>query len=336
MFRLRSRATFAFCLLLVLSKTPVHAAQDKPNKGDSEDKTLFLVARPEMGDPLFKESVVLMFPPSVVAAQGLMVGLIVNRPARIALSEIFPNDDTLKNRSQTAYFGGPVDPLAPGVAFRSNKAVKQAVLLFGDIYVSFDPDFIKELLKKPEQTPDLRLFVGRSQWLPGQLQNEMTIGAWHSVRAETNLIFSASPQSLWRKLFERVEPPNVAKVSDVPFGFSANLTLRVASGGWPRPRSGNVSIAGVLRTGNSNHSRNRAPRLDPLANLCNEVVKSQLRRNSCQHDRICRGTGCPVDFPKISRTTIGNNKLEFIQLDRFAAYPERPGSTLSLNLFHTL
>src|SRR5450759_5769248 len=49
MFRLRSGATFAFCLLLVLSKTPVHAAQDNPDKGDSEDKTLFLVARPEMG-----------------------------------------------------------------------------------------------------------------------------------------------------------------------------------------------------------------------------------------------------------------------------------------------
>ena len=227
MFRLRSRAAIAFCLLLVLGMTPVHAAQDKPNKGDSEDKTLFLVARPELEDPLFKESVVLMFPPSVVSAEGLVIGLIVNRPARIALSEIFPNDDTLKNRSQTAYFGGPVDVLAPGVVFRSSKAVKQAVLLFGDVYVSFDSDFIKELLKKPGKTPDMRLFVGRSQWLPGQLQNEMAIGAWHSVRADTNLIFSASPQSLWRKLFERAEPPNVAGVSDVPFDLSANLMVGV-------------------------------------------------------------------------------------------------------------
>ena len=228
MFRLRSRAAIAFCLLLVLGMTPVHAAQDKPNKGDSEDKTLFLVARPELGDPLFKEAVVLMFPPSVVAAQGLMVGLIVNRPARIALSEIFPNDDTLKNRSQTAYFGGPVDPLAPCIVFRSSKAVKQAALLFGDIYVSFDPDFIKELLKRPEQTPDLRLFVGRSQWVPEQLQIEMEIRrAWYSVRAETTLIFSASPQDLWHKLFERAEPPNVAKSSDVPFDHSANLTVGV-------------------------------------------------------------------------------------------------------------
>ena len=222
MFWFRSRAALAFCLLLAL-KAPLHA-QDKPNQEDSEDKTLFLVARPKLGDPLFKESVVLMFPSSVVTVKGLVVGLIVNRPATVALSEIFPNDDALKNRSETVYFGGPVEPMAPGVVFRSSKAVKQAVLLFGDIYVSFDPNFIKELLKKPEETPDARLFVGRSQWASVQLQYEMAMRAWYSVRAETNLIFTASPQSLWHKLFEREEPPNVAKGSDVPFDLSAILT----------------------------------------------------------------------------------------------------------------
>jgi putative transcriptional regulator len=219
-FRLRSRGAFAFCLLLILSRMSVHAAQDKPNKRDNEDKTLFLVARTELRDPIFKESVVLMFPSSVGAGEGLVVGLIINKPARVALSEIFPDDQALKNRSETAYFGGPVDPRIPCVVFRSSKAAKQAVLLFGDVYVSFDPDFIKELLKEPEKTPDLRLFVGRSQWAPAQLQTEMVVEAWYSVWAETNLIFSASPQSLWRKLFERAEPAPVAKVSDVPLNLS--------------------------------------------------------------------------------------------------------------------
>jgi PAS domain S-box-containing protein len=161
-----------------------------------------VIARPELRDPIFKESVVLMFPSSVEVGEGLVVGLILNKPARVELREIFPNDKELKNRSETAHFGGPVDPRAPGVVFRSSETAKQAALLFGDVYVSFDPDFIKELLKEPEKTPDLRLFVGRSQWATAQLQNEMVMGAWYSVRAETNLIFSASPQYLWRKLFE--------------------------------------------------------------------------------------------------------------------------------------
>jgi putative transcriptional regulator len=214
----------ASCLLLVLSTTSAHVTQDKPNKGDSEDKTLFLVAHPNLREPIFKESVVLMFPSSVGVGEGLVVGLILNKPARVALNDIFPNDKELKNRTETAYFGGPVDPRAPGVLFRSSEPAKEAVLLFGDVYVSFDPDFIKELLKEPRKTPDLRLFVGRSQWAPAQLQNEMVVGAWYSVRAETNLIFSASSQYLWRKLLERAEPAPVAKASDVPFGLSASLT----------------------------------------------------------------------------------------------------------------
>jgi len=62
-----------------------------------------------------------------------------------------------------------------------------------------------------------------------QLQNEMVMGAWLSVQAETNLIFGTGPQYLWRKLFDRAEPAPVAKVarSNVPTGTrrQANLVL---------------------------------------------------------------------------------------------------------------
>ena len=213
---LRSKAAFAFCILC-LSMTPVRPAQDKPDKEDNEDKTFFLVARSELREPIFKQSVVLRLPSSVGVGEGLIVGLILNKPARISLSDVFPDDQALENRSETAYFGGPVEPRAPGVVFRSRKPVKKAALLFSDIYVSFDPDFIKELLKEPGKTQDLRLFVGRSQWAPAQLQYEMVMGAWYNMRAETNLIFSTSPQYLWRKFLERAEPAPVAKVIDVPF-----------------------------------------------------------------------------------------------------------------------
>ena len=112
-FMVRPRLVLTFCLLLVLNATPVPAAQD------SEIKTLFLVARRELREPIFKESVVLRLPSSVGVAEGLIVGLILNRPARIALSDIFADDKELENRSETAYFGGPVNPRAPGAVFRS-------------------------------------------------------------------------------------------------------------------------------------------------------------------------------------------------------------------------
>jgi putative AlgH/UPF0301 family transcriptional regulator len=97
--------------------------------------------------------------------------------------------------------------------FRSKKDVKQALHLFDDVYVSFDADFIEGHLKKPGETTDLRLFLGRSQWSPAQLQNERNLGAWYSVPAETNLLFSSSPQYLWHNLLEQAAPGPVAKAS---------------------------------------------------------------------------------------------------------------------------
>jgi putative transcriptional regulator len=209
--RANVKAAFALCILVVLCKMPVRAAsQEKQKKSDAEDSAVFLVARPELRDPLFKESVIFMLPSSLVEGGDPVIGLIINRSARIALREIFPEDKALAGRSETAYFGGPVDPRSPGIVFRSPKDVKEAALLFGDVYVSFDPDFVEKLLKKPGDATDLRLFLGRSQWSPDQLQNEMLKGAWDRLEGETSLLFSAKPEYLWRELLGRTEPAPIA------------------------------------------------------------------------------------------------------------------------------
>jgi putative AlgH/UPF0301 family transcriptional regulator len=214
MVRFRSRAAFAFCCLLAFGSASARAQSDQPNKDTDKTKPVFLVARPEIGDPIFQESVVLLFPATVESSesgQRIMIGLIVNRAASVSLSEFFPDEKAFKNRSETAYFGGPVDMRSFCALFRSSKDVKQALNLFDDVYVSFDADFIKAHLKKPGETKDLRLFLGRAQWSPEQLQNERDLGAWYSVPAEKSLVFTASPQYLWHNLLERAAPGPIVK-----------------------------------------------------------------------------------------------------------------------------
>jgi len=181
--------------------------QNKQDQDKGKQKPNFLVARSQLTDPFFKESAVLMLPPA--DGDPLVVGLIINKPTTVKLSEIFPGDTKLAARPDTVYFGGPVNPESPGVIFRSSAAAKEATLLFGDIYLSFDRDFIKGLLEKQEQPKDLRLFLGRSQWAPAQLENEKLLGAWYSVQAGGNLIFSPDPQYIWRTLFELAQPSPV-------------------------------------------------------------------------------------------------------------------------------
>jgi putative transcriptional regulator len=177
------------------------------------DKPLFLVARRELADPLFQGSVVLMLPAS---SGELMVGLIVNKPTQLRLREVFPKDSALRKRSDTVYFGGPVDVEAPGAVFHASNPPKRAIHLIGDLYVSFDSHFIEEILKKPEPGRDVRIFTGRAQWAPDQLRAEMLRGAWYNERAESSWIFSRDSENVWRILLDR---ENHGPMAQLPGSF---------------------------------------------------------------------------------------------------------------------
>jgi len=183
---------------------------------ESTDKPLYLVARPELRNPFFQESVVLMLPLHDREPR-LIVGLIVNKPGRIPLGQVFPGERSLRDRSDTVYFGGPVEIETPGAVFRAAKPAKKAIHLYEDVYLSFDRDFIVGLLKKPKPGADMRVFLGRAQWAPEQLQDEMSLGAWYSERAESSWIFGPTSQDSWHILLQRAEPGPIAELrSPIP------------------------------------------------------------------------------------------------------------------------
>lgn len=81
------------------------------------------------------------------------------------------------------------------------------MLLYDDVYLSFDAKFISKLMQDSKQKGDLRLFLGRAQWAPEQLQGEALHGSWYSLRAEGELIFDHDSEQLWKKLNARARPP---------------------------------------------------------------------------------------------------------------------------------
>jgi putative transcriptional regulator len=176
----------------------------------SQDKSSFLIAKRELRNPLFEKSVVLMMP---FRNEDLVVGLIVNRATRVPLSDAFPKESSFKNRTDTIYFGGPVDTDTPGMLFRSSKDFKKAYHLNSDLYVTFDADLIDSLLKKkPGQVSDTRVFLGRSQWAPDQLRDEMEAGAWFGEQEENRIVFSEQVGDVWPQLIGSLEPGDVAEL----------------------------------------------------------------------------------------------------------------------------
>jgi putative transcriptional regulator len=225
-------------LLAILFLAPAMAmrgtpAQTKPPQPQSSDKEgLFLVARRGMSDPLFAKSAVLMLP---IKDESLIVGLIINKPTHVSLAELFPNVRALQKDDRAAYFGGPVDIYSRSAIFRSPTPPKKAIHIFADVYVAFDSDAVRELIKNFPPPSALRVFLGRAQWSQGQLQREMLQGAWYSVRLNADPIFSDQPEQVWQTLLDRLEPKPYVDfhLPSKPLNRRATAPLRTVRSGHP-------------------------------------------------------------------------------------------------------
>ena len=166
----------------------------------ADAKPYFLVAAPEMGDPIFRQSVIMMIP---TTQAPLVAGVIINEPTGTSAHEVFPHFPALENDPSSAYYGGPVDNGVPTLAFRTAHPPDKAMQVIDDVYVTTDAATIAQVLKNHMEADHLRIFLGRAQWSQDQLHYEVMQGAWYVAPADAGQVFSADPTHLWRKLSER-------------------------------------------------------------------------------------------------------------------------------------
>jgi putative transcriptional regulator len=139
--------------------------------------------------------------------EPLIVGLIINKPTHLPLSKVFPDSPAVNNRTGNAYLGGPVDIQSPALLFHASKPLRNALRLYDDVYLSLDPDVISGLWADSKQAGEMRLFLGRSQWAPEQLQGEALRGSWYSLRAEGEVLFDHDYEHIWNRMHQRARPP---------------------------------------------------------------------------------------------------------------------------------
>ena len=107
-------------------------------------KSVFLIARPGMPDPNFREAVVL-----VTQAEGAeATGVIINRPTDRSLAEMLPSE-RFKRFKEPIFFGGPVAPQGLFAVFQADKFSGAAVTMLPGLYLAIVPDSIDALLNDP-------------------------------------------------------------------------------------------------------------------------------------------------------------------------------------------
>jgi putative transcriptional regulator len=181
-----SRVLLAF-LLLFAASWPTCADDAKPLTA------MLLVARGQVLDRDFKDSVVLVMN-NLGAAPA---GLIVNRPTKLDVSHLFPDLERLAKLHDKLYFGGPVEIDSVWFLFRTETPREHAIQAFDGVYVSADRDLLLELLARDQPMDGLKIFVGHSGWAPGQLQAEIARGDWTLSPAEKDAIFNGKSEHPW-------------------------------------------------------------------------------------------------------------------------------------------
>jgi putative transcriptional regulator len=166
---------------------------------------LLLMAMPQVQDPFFHRSVVLLLHHE---AEGSF-GFIVNRPTGIRISEILKGMDVgwQGHEDAVAFFGGPVQPqhgtvlFTPGSLATNGEEGTATEVLPGVALTQH----IGDLSRLAEAPPDqFRLLLGYAGWGEGQLIEEILRNDWLVAPVRSDLIFAPDPERVWDEALRSV------------------------------------------------------------------------------------------------------------------------------------
>jgi putative transcriptional regulator len=181
---------------------------------------VLLMAMPQVLDPFFHRSVVLLLHHE---AEGSL-GFIVNRPTGIKVSEILKGMDVQwRGKDATvAYFGGPVQPNLGTVLFApvlpDGDDQDTATQIVPGVALTQHIGDLSRLAEEP--TDRFRLLLGYAGWGEGQLMAEILRNDWLTAPVDGELIFAPDPEQLWAAALRSVGIDPDALPSWIPGGAS--------------------------------------------------------------------------------------------------------------------
>ncbi len=169
---------------------------------DELETPLLLLAMPQVLDPFFYKSVILLLHHQEDGSQGF----IVNRPTGVKIGEILEDLEIpwLGQAGSLAFFGGPVQPQLGTLLFRQEEP--------GEATTRFEvcpgvalTQHLGDLESLAEEPPDsFRLLLGYAGWGDGQLVKEILRNDWITAPVRTDLLFAEEPEDVWRLAMESV------------------------------------------------------------------------------------------------------------------------------------
>ncbi len=170
-----------------------------------------LLSMPQLSDPNFKRSVVLLCEHTREGA----FGLVLNRPTGTAASDVIELDPPLSHDSGLQlWVGGPVEPQRGWILVGEEPADVEAVRVKDGLYLSASPVLLRRLLESPAPAQRSRFLIGYAGWGPGQLDGELLQSAWLTADVDLDLVFDTEAEAMWEAAIRRLGvDPNALQMS---------------------------------------------------------------------------------------------------------------------------
>ena len=157
-----------------------------------------LVATPDMSDPRFRQTVILMAQHNGDGA----LGIVINRPLKempvAKLLDTLGLDSKGSAGTVRLFAGGPVQPEVGLIVHTADYHRDGTIDIDGHVAMTTTPETLRDIGRHKGPRQSLIAF-GYAGWGPGQLENEMTLGGWFTFPEDPKLVFDFDRDKLWNE-----------------------------------------------------------------------------------------------------------------------------------------
>ena len=194
-FRLSPPGRPPLAAAFVVAALSLAAAPSSPKAAESLAGQL-LVASPDIGDPRFSHSVILLLRQDSSGAFGIVLNRPLEERSIAALLDATGDHEPGVEGKLEVFAGGPVQPELGFVVHSPDYHDSVTLAVGGVVAITADRQVLRDI--GHHKGPKKALFAfGYAGWGPGQLEGEIARHDWYTAIGDPKLIFDDDRGNLW-------------------------------------------------------------------------------------------------------------------------------------------
>ena len=162
-------------------------------------RAALLLSMPQLQDPNFAKTVVLLCDYGPDGA----FGLVLNRPTDMPASTMVRLEPPVMGGNDLPlWIGGPVEP-ERGWILLSHEPPEDFKFIRDGLFLSTSQALLREVLEA-NPAPRARVIAGYAGWGPGQLDDELAHSSWLLSDIDLDLVFDTPADLMWETAIRRL------------------------------------------------------------------------------------------------------------------------------------